>query len=307
MLDHGDIEGGIRLTTILSTLWRTRAHLSEAQRWVERALRDAEGVSPPLRGRVLIVAGALAQAGGDYERAEELYRDTLTLYEHLGHTRGIADALHRLGALALYQADWDRALALGHETLIIERELQDAQGVAYALRLLGAALLYRGDCARAVSHLEESRALFRHLGNITGMISTLHLLGHAALDGGSVAKAVELFKESLVRSREVRDPSEVAISLEGLARTSKAQDQATRAVRLYAAAESWRKEKSVPLAPGFDALRESSLDAARAQLGATAFSAAWQEGRGMGLEEAIAYALAEAPVIGQVTSGKRIK
>lgn len=40
-------------------------------------------------------------------------------------------------------------------------------------------------------------------------------------------------------------------------------------------------------------MQEAEIEAARAQLGEVKFAAAWSEGRGLGLEKAVALALAE--------------
>src|SRR5205814_5780325 len=65
-----------------------------------------------------------------------------------------------------------------------------------------------------------------------------------------------------------------------------------RVARLSGAAEAVREAAGVAESTIRRAEHEQNADAARAALGEAAFAAAWTEGRALGLEEAVRYALA---------------
>jgi hypothetical protein len=121
----------------------------------------------------------------------------------------------------------------------------------------------------------------------------------AALNGGGVpayrqgdyAAARALQGESLAIRRELGDRRGIALSLEGAASVAAATGEARRAARLWDAAERLREEIAAPLLLS-DRSQHEEVAAARSALGDdAAFDAAWQEGRAMPLEQAIADAL----------------
>ncbi|HLK55397.1 MAG TPA: hypothetical protein VKU00_02470, partial [Chthonomonadaceae bacterium] len=71
------------------------------------------------------------------------------------------------------------------------------------------------------------------------------------------------------------------------------QRQTERAARLWAAAESLREAAGSPLSPNAKEAYDSRVAAVQTLLGEPAFSAAWETGRAMTTEQAIAYALEE--------------
>jgi hypothetical protein len=100
-----------------------------------------------------------------------------------------------------------------------------------------------------------------------------------------------LHEESLLLCRELGDRLIGSESIEGLACVAGAGGGAERAARLFGAAEALREAAGYQQAPRARSLREPYLAAARSQVGDTAWAEAWEEGRSMTFEEAIAYAL----------------
>jgi DNA-binding CsgD family transcriptional regulator len=123
-------------------------------------------------------------------------------------------------------------------------------------------------------------------------------LGEVASDRGDYALARALMEESLALFRQVGDMWCTVEMLEQLARLAALEGQGTpaldntrRAVQIYGAAEALRAAIGAPLPPHHSAAYHAPiLAAARAQLGAEAFGAAWRAGRTLTLEQAIALA-----------------
>ena len=68
-------------------------------------------------------------------------------------------------------------------------------------------------------------------------------------------------------------------------------EQPERAARLYGAEDALRARLGVPRTPASRESYEETIAAVRAALDETKFAAAWREGKGMPLQQAIAYAL----------------
>jgi hypothetical protein len=118
-------------------------------------------------------------------------------------------------------------------------------------------------------------------------------LGWAALLRGNHAQAEALHEESLRLSQELGNKIIVSESLEGLACAAEIRGEAEWAARLFGAAEALRETLGIFHLPSELALREPYVSAAHSRLDEAAWKAAWEEGRAMTLDEAIAYALEE--------------
>ncbi len=95
--------------------------------------------------------------------------------------------------------------------------------------------------------------------------------------------------ESLALSRQLGDKLVAAEALDGLA--CSASGDAERVARLFGAAEALREAVGYRQEPREHALREPYLAAVRPRLTEARWDAVWAEGRQLGFEEAIAYAL----------------
>ncbi len=79
----------------------------------------------------------------------------------------------------------------------------------------------------------------------------------------------------------------------GLGRLAVAQGHNERATRLLGAAESMREATGSALPPPVEEAYDQNLSALRSLLGEETFTALWTEGKAMGFEEAVEFALTE--------------
>jgi non-specific serine/threonine protein kinase len=142
--------------------------------------------------------------------------------------------------------------------------------------------------------LQQSLPSLRELGDTVGVARAIHTLGVAARHQGDPAGAQALFREALQVAGEKGARLEISECLEGLAGVACDQKQPHRAALLFGAAETLREAIGAdrPSAIRADYVRD--VAAARAQLEEKEFATAWSSGRSATLEQATAYALAEA-------------
>lgn len=114
--------------------------------------------------------------------------------------------------------------------------------------------------------------------------------GSAALAGDDTAAQAHL-AESVALWRDTRDPWSIAWRLEALAQVAARQGQGAQAARLFGAAEALLAAAGARFSDTDRVGYRDSVAGVRAQLGDEAFEAAWNAGRQMTLDEAIAYAL----------------
>jgi hypothetical protein len=110
---------------------------------------------------------------------------------------------------------------------------------------------------------------------------------------GDYATAQAHLHESLVLVRELGDKRAFAIGIEEVAALASACGQAERALRLAAAAASLREAIGHPLTSIEQAELDSWLVPARQAVSEATYTAAWETGQTMTLEQVIAAVLDE--------------
>jgi tetratricopeptide (TPR) repeat protein len=193
--------------------------------------------------------------------------------------------------VAWIQGDYAAAYSYHDESLSLRRTLGDKLGIAYSLSSLGLVALSQGDYNAARSHHEESLSLRQELGFKWGIADSLRNLGLVAQTEGDYTRAAELLRQGLALFRDLGAKKDAVECLEGLAGVCCVHGQPTRAARLYGAVEALRESFELPRPLLFRGDYELSVLELQALLDETAFARAWREGRSMGLEEAIEYAL----------------
>jgi predicted ATPase/class 3 adenylate cyclase len=239
------------------------------------------------------VLGEVARQRGDYEWAVKLLEESLALHRGAEDRRGIAWSLGNLANASGDLGDHDRAKELYEEGLALSRELGGAELLGAYLISLGYEFLLEGNPERATSLNEEAVALYRKRGHRGRLQIALDNLGWAALVRGDHQRAEALHEESLMLCKDLGDKQIGSESIEGLACAAGAKGEAERAAILFGAAEALREAVGYQQAPRDHSLRERYLAAARSRVGEAAWAAAWDVGRSMAFEDAVAYALEE--------------
>lgn len=198
----------------------------------------------------------------------------------------------QLGGTALGQENYERAAELFYESLALMRELDDKNGVASVLNDLGILAHAQGDYKRAAVFFDESMLLARRLGNKWLIGSVLTSQGCLAMNQDDPQRARMIFEECLIVSREIDDLDYIACCLTGLAGVAGAERQYEKAARLFGAGEALLQAIGGRWSSGERAQHERDLTVVRHQLDEATFAAAWVEGSALTPEQAIGYALA---------------
>ena len=228
---------------------------------------------------------------GEFERATELFEESLALSQESGNRRGVAISLRRLGLAWRGRGEFGRATEILEEALALCRESGDPALLASILAHLGMTYVFQGDLERATAFLEEATAMFREQGHRVYLALDLAYLGWTALLRGDPEGARALLTESLGLQREVDDKPAASESLGALACVAEVRGEAERAARLFGAAQALREVTGLQKEPGDSMLQEPYLAAARSRLDEASWEAAFAEGWAMSFEDAIEYAI----------------
>src|SRR5437588_7880910 len=237
----------------------------------------------------LLAYGALLQ--GHLGAARELAEEGVRLFREVGEAWGTALALNHLGRATLELGDPVAARPLLEESAALFRA-GNMQRLAMPLNTLGRVALRQGDDTGARAYCEEALAVARATGDELFIAEALAQLGTVALHVGDSGQATALYQQSLtlIWTRGYREC--IAEDLAGLAATASLLGQPERAARLFGAVEALRKVSGIRLSPLPRADYDRAVEGIRAHLDEATFAQAWEKGRAMPLEQAIAEALA---------------
>jgi tetratricopeptide (TPR) repeat protein len=287
----GEIELGQRAAGALWRFWHQRGYLAEGRRKLEHLLHAQGGEAPTAaRFKALTGAGGLAYWQNDYAAVERFYAEALEIARSLGDPGCIAEGLYNLSFVDRIRGNEEAGMAKLREVLEMARSIGDQALAADSLGLLGNYEMRQGHPERAVEMVEEGLAILREQGSrfavadtLSGLASTYRLLGDREAARAATREALETFVD-------VGNPTGVAMVLEEIAMVETVEGQHDRALRLAGAASALKDEIGGG-APEELMRTAESFQQSRTSLGAEAADRAWAEGREMGTEKAIAYAL----------------
>jgi tetratricopeptide (TPR) repeat protein len=288
-LEQGDAEDAARIAGALWGFMWSRGYLSEGRRWLEATL-ESPNLSVDVRATALRACGILAHDQGDYERAHACFEETLALRRQQDDKSGIAGALNALGVLTLRGGDFQAAKPYYVEALTLFRELEDQARMAVALNNLGVLAERLGDFEQAQDYYGQSLDLARRQGDSEGVAWALDNLGNIACEQGRYEDAWKMHRESLTLFQDQGDMQGIIAALEHIASLEGAQQRGEEAARLFGAAELLREQTGAVIHPSNRDSHDRRIATARAGLDEAIWNAAWQEGRTMPLEQALAHA-----------------
>ncbi len=231
----------------------------------------------------------ILQRQGDCVQAAIMLEEVVIRQRALKNKAGIVNALYQL-AQVLFGAEEhppvQRIRSLLNEGLEMAEELGESRGAASIRGLAGWVAFSQGSLTEARSLVEECLRFYKQGGDreITGQY--LAILGEIVTAEGDYKTARSLFEESLAVEKELGERTEIAaVALEGIAQLAIRQGDHRWAVRLWAIAAQVREEIQVAMMPGQRPAHERAVEQARLFLGDKAFTALWNDGQALSVDE----------------------
>lgn len=291
--ETGQTNIALRLVVALSGFWLITGYSREGRRWSVAALALTNASDQTeIRAKLLLDSAKLAFWQGDAATALPWIEEGMAIARELGAQELLYDGLVYLGWMAQGQNDYHLAHLHLEAALAFARQAGGKLRIADTLIYLAGVVYDERDYEYAQTLYEECLAIFQELEENWSIADTLQYMGQVAQAQGDGARAEALYRNSLTRWRELGllRWKGVIFCLDGLAALRVGQGHFTEAAHLLAAAEELRAELR-----GDGVSSSSAMDkhmGLRAQLGETAFAAAWTAGSVLSTEEAVDYALA---------------
>jgi tetratricopeptide (TPR) repeat protein len=233
----------------------------------------------------------MAYGSGDIPAARSIAGQALEVHRRLGDARGSAFNLNVLCVAAIEEGDLERAQQLAEESLALFRKAGDEREAVAATRTLAFTYHSRGDLERARTLHESNLAQAQALGFKETEAGTLGSLAMIAFEQGRIEDALALGKQNLLACRDLGSVQGIAQSLCRSASTlAVLPGKAETAARLLSCFEALREQIGVSEA-WVARMNEQTFSAIRARLDEAAFAEAWEQGRDLTADEAVALAL----------------
>jgi predicted ATPase/class 3 adenylate cyclase len=291
-VDAGEADRAQEAAGALWRFWQQRGYLDEGRRWLDELLALPSG-----QGRTAARATALQGAGGlawwqeDIAAAGRYYREALAIERELGDPARTADALYDLAFVAGATGDVDAAVRYFQQSEELFRKAGDELGITRARWMLVMPDLVAGRWDRPLARAEDTVATWRRAGDRLRLGDGLVWLAVVYARAGRHADARAAIAEALQLFRQVDSPMGILTVILGLSYLARWEDHYEDAVRLAGAAASLRERVGGRAPLDFLAGFLGDPDAeARARLPEDAARRAFQEGRAMSVEAALALA-----------------
>jgi tetratricopeptide (TPR) repeat protein len=230
--------------------------------------------------------GQIASYENDFDTAIRLSEEALAIRRDNGQRVNEGKVLVNLGTTCSHAGQFERARDCAQRGIAIAREVGHLGIEAYGELLLGAVEIETDHPAKAREHYQKLVELAKRLGD--RFLETLGRGGLAqvelALNNTDAAHRLSLDVLADFAAGGLR--REMTQALDDIAHAIASRGDAVTAARLFAAAKRERDSAGTRLAVSEAARLDGRINAARAAAPAE-FAAAWAEGEGMTLEEAM--------------------
>lgn len=273
-----------------------------------RALQFVEGMGQ--RSEIHRQALALAQSMGDvWRQANALsmlgwdqrdprqgcahWEEAIRLLRQTGDWFFLARTLGVLGFTVLSNGDLESAHKILEEAYELNQQINDRRGVEFILTAKSQMCLLRGEYAQARAFLQKDVDLQEEVGNRMGYLWGRTRLANVALREGNAVEAGQILVDVIEKFQSDRNKNGLAFALEKLTSLYVVTHKPEAAARLIGWADATRQEIGDPR----QRLQQDELDrdiaAMIAEIGLSAYQAAYDAGREMTLDQAVRYALGD--------------
>jgi eukaryotic-like serine/threonine-protein kinase len=212
----GDKQGTADTLNNMGLLYDDRGNRDQALKLFKESLQLERDVGDETRQALrLNNIGHTYFLMGDLDNARTYFEQALGLYEKLKNTVEIADAVHNLAEISLNMGQYDQARTQYLRALDLRRNSGDKRGVAMESFGLGTLFEYQGRYGAQLTSQEEAVKAFRDAQDRSFWMATVVSgYGHALSLVGRYDEAQKNFEEALTLSRELKNESLIAQTLD---------------------------------------------------------------------------------------------
>jgi predicted ATPase/DNA-binding SARP family transcriptional activator len=274
--------------------WSQTGHLIEGRERLRHALARADDVPPEVRASLHEGLSSIEGKMGDGAEAVRHANASFRIRRELGEPGGLMRSLVAGATAAEVAGQSEVAVALHEECAAVARSVGDAWFLALSSINLGVAAFRRKEFERSRDLEAEALAVGKDVGDSRLLDSAVANLAAAEIELGEYNAASDRLLGALARSSSSTSPEILCWCLEGLAAIEARAGDPEQGARLLGAVESIAQDIGYSLQLMEYERHERTTAMLAESLGEIAMRAAVAHGRRMGLNGAVAYALAPA-------------
>jgi predicted ATPase/class 3 adenylate cyclase len=281
--ETGKASAGLRLLELLEMYWHTSDPIGGRERLDALLALGVDELEPRVHAKALRFRGAMFDLTGRNDLGEPEYVRAVELFQSVGDEEEAAHLSLRIANAAMHAGDIERARRIATEARDADPPL--------ALAILARIAFAEEDSARAARLIREAADASEAAGQTWWQGVTLLGGAEGMLALGELETAREFFARGVGLLRSVHDLANLPIALcVGAALAARLGDR-LRAGTLWGAAEAQAERDPRQTTNDNLVEYEPQLQPVRGE----AFEGARADGRTLSLEEALAYALGDAP------------
>jgi len=190
----------------IGVIYRDWGNWQKAEEYFRDALASAQEENNA-RGiaNILGILGDIERNRGNWDIAERLYYQYLAGMTEFDDRFGIATAYGRLGDIERNRGNWDIAERLYYEYLAGMREFGDRAGMATACEVLGDIHRNRCNWSGAESRYRQCLEIREQLGDLAGVANAHGQLGDIARNRGNLELAESRYRQCLEIKEQLGD------------------------------------------------------------------------------------------------------
>lgn len=184
--------------------------------------------------------------GEKYDSAQIFYNRGIKMAESLGNDKIVCDMKNNLGNIYLYWGSYEKALELYLESLAISKRNNDSISQSKTLNNIGIIYYDWGDMEQSLDYYMQSFRLDSAMGNVLGESQTLNNIAIIYDETGEDEKALEVYQRSLDFAREVEDYYQIAVAYSNIGGVYLEEKDFVKADTFYRRTlENYQRDRSV--------------------------------------------------------------
>ena len=175
--------------------------LGDLEQAAARAIeaREAAGSDEVHHGGPLLILANIAILNGEYDRAQQLYDESIAVCRRAGEAWGLSILLSAGAGLRIVRQDFDQARAQASEAMTLCQELEDPRGIAWSLDVFAGLLAAGGHADGAARLWGASDGL---LASVSGsLVPTIGWIRDRYFEPVKTSLGAELFEAARAEGR----------------------------------------------------------------------------------------------------------
>lgn len=281
------------LSGYLGWFWRWHSHLLLGMEFMKKALNN-DAIDSEAYARNLFGLGSLMWYTAESSKAVNYLTESLKIWNRHKNLFEQAIVLQNLTTVTHASGDVEASLKYGNQGLEIARKIGKPGLFNACLQSVCASLTWSKEYDKVKPLLNELLISSQELEQPTGIITAHHFFADSALGTGNYIEAEKKYCQVVSLAIEYGMPHQVGIDMQGVAFALAGQLRWAKSIRLDAAAREIVKQYGFVLdgiAEFWDEWIETYIEGAKKKVGEELTKQYQEEGRQMGFEKAVEYAL----------------